>query len=406
MNHSPHDFDLILVGSGLVGASLACALVMLDTGRQLRIAMIEAGGDMPRYNGGQFDPRVVALTPASRHWLERLQVWEAIRQARACAYRDMHVWDGEGTAAIHFSSADVRQDCLGHIVENSVAVRALRERLTQLPQVEVMQPVSIVELRGPQPMQPGVQVTLSNGDTLQAPLLVAADGAQSRVREMAAFRTREWDYQQQAIVTTVRTSQSHEHTAWQRFMYTGPLAFLPLQEAGDTHHCSIVWSADTPLAEELMALDAAAFCERLGFAFEHRLGNIEHCAERFCVPLRQRHAQQYCQPGIVLVGDAAHNIHPLAGQGVNLGLLDAAALTNEIERALVRNIPLADYSILRRYQRQRLAGNLGMMSAMEGFKRLFGHRSLEVTLLRNIGLQTFNDLPLLKNYLVKQVMGV
>ncbi len=406
MNHSSQTYDVIIVGAGLVGASLACAVAALETGAQLRIAVVEAGGAPPRYRAQDFDPRVVALTLASQQWLERLQVWKDIANDRVCPYRDMHVWDGEGTAAIHFSSADVRQDCLGYIVENSVTVRALRERLQHFPQITVLQPASIAGLRGPQLAQPDVEVTLSSGEILHTSLLIAADGAQSRVRELAAFSTREWDYHQQAIVTTVRTELPHEYTAWQRFMYTGPLAFLPLLEAGDTHHCSIVWSADTPLAEELMALDDAAFRERLGFAFEHRLGKIEHCAERFCLPLRQRHAPQYIRPGIVLVGDAAHNIHPLAGQGVNLGLLDAAALAAEIERALERNIPLADYSILRRYQRQRLAGNLGMMSAMEGFKRLFGNTSLEVTLLRNLGLQQFNDLPLLKNYLVKQVMGV
>lgn len=406
MSHSFRQFDVIIVGSGLVGASLACALATLKTAAALRIAVIEAGGPVPWYSGQEFDPRVVALTPASRQWLERAGAWDSILHERACAYRDMHVWDGEGTASINFSSADVRQDCLGYIVENSVAVRALRERLAQLTQVEVLQPVSVTGLRGPQLSQPEVEVSLSTGETLRTSLLIAADGAQSRVRELAGFRTREWDYQQQAIVTTVRTERSHEFTAWQRFMHTGPLAFLPLLTAGDSHYCSIVWSADTPLAETLMALDDAAFCKRLGVAFEHRLGDVEVCAERFCLPLRQRHAQQYIQPGITLVGDAAHNIHPLAGQGVNLGLLDAAALAQEIERALCREIPLEDYSILRRYQRQRLAGNLGMMSAMEGFKRLFGNPALGVTLLRNVGLQKFNDLPLLKNYLVKQVMGV
>ena len=188
-------------------------------------------------------------------------------------------------------------------------------------------------------------------------------------------------------------------------MHTGPLAFLPLQEQGDTHSCSIVWSADTDLAESLMQLNDSDFCARLGSAFEHRLGNIESCAERFAIPLRQRHAQGYIQTGIALVGDAAHNIHPLAGQGVNLGLLDARALSDEIARALNRGLSLSDYSLLRRYQRARLGGNLAMMGAMETFKHLFSSRSLTVNWLRNTGMRQLNSVTAAKKMLIKAALG-
>jgi 2-octaprenylphenol hydroxylase len=204
----------------------------------------------------------------------------------------------------------------------------------------------------------------------------------------------------------VQTELPNQSTAWQRFMRTGPLAFLPLSSINEKHFCSIVWSAEIELADELMQLHDAEFCTRLGSAFEHKLGKILYSAERFAIPLRQRHAKTYIQPHIVLVGDAAHNIHPLAGQGVNLGLLDVVALAQEIDRALIRKIPLNDFSILRRYQRQRLAGNLMMMSAMEAFKRLFGSNSLMLTWLRNSGMRQLDALAELKKIIVKAAMGL
>lgn len=402
MNMQLQHYDLIIVGAGLVGASLACAIVQQENATSLRVALIEAGNDAQHFEGENFDPRVVALTQASQSLLTKIGVWDDIVQARAFAYSDMHVWDGEGTAEIHFDCAEVRANHLGHIVENSVIVNALRKKLMQHTQIRLIQPARITALTNGS----GVEIMLDTGESISTTLLIAADGAQSTVRELAEFETREWDYGHKAIVTTVQTELPNQATAWQRFMRTGPLAFLPLSTINEKYFCSIVWSAKTELADELMQLNDMEFCARLGFAFEHKLGKVIHSAERFAVPLRQRHAKTYIQPHIVLVGDAAHNIHPLAGQGVNLGLLDVVALAQEIERALQRKLPLNDFSILRRYQRQRLAGNLIMMSAMEAFKRLFGSDSLMLTWLRNSGMRQLNSVTELKKIIVKAAMGL
>jgi 2-octaprenylphenol hydroxylase len=400
------DYDVVIVGAGLVGASLACAIAQIEAAQNLRIAVIEASSELHHFSGENFDPRVVALTHASQKLLTDIGCWNEIVAQRVCAYREMKVWDGEGTAAIEFDCAEVQQSHLGHIVENSVIVNQLRERMVQHENIVLIQPAAVAQVIPAQAEFPRVRVQLTSGGEITTALLIAADGAQSKVRELAEFSTREWDYGQQAIITTVRTGQSHEFTAWQRFMHTGPLAFLPLQNKGDTHCCSIVWSAEDELAAELIALDDEAFCARLTAAFEARLGRVIACDKRYAIPLRQRHATTYIQPGIALVGDAAHNIHPLAGQGVNLGLLDVIALAQEVERALVRGIPLADYSILRRYQRQRLASNLGMMSAMEGFKRLFGNRTLAVNWLRNTGMRQLNSVAAIKKIIINTALGV
>ncbi|MBE8716148.1 UbiH/UbiF/VisC/COQ6 family ubiquinone biosynthesis hydroxylase [Cellvibrio polysaccharolyticus] len=400
-------YDVIIAGAGMNGAAMACAIARLPEAASLRIAVIDAAPAAADYQGDVFDPRVVALTPRSDQLLSLLDCWDNILNERACVYTDMAVWDGEGNAGIQFACDEVRLPYLGHIVENSVVVRALHAQMQACSNIEFLHPVRLVSLQKSDPTrgEAFTRITLDDGRELVTRLLIAADGAQSGVRDMAGFATREWDYQQQAIVTTVAVSQSHQFTAWQRFTSRGPLAFLPLRNGNNSRYCSIVWSADSDLATDLMALSDDAFCAALGRAFEYRLGEVQSVVERYCIPLRQRHAQQYFQPGIVLIGDAAHSIHPLAGQGVNLGFQDVVALAAEIERALQRGIPLQDLSILRRYQRQRLADNLTMMTAMEGFKRLFGQKSPGVTWLRNTGLRMFATVPLLKKFIVRQVTG-
>ncbi len=406
---NPEIYDIIVVGAGMVGSAIACALAIDKRGEHLRIAVVEASDKPATYNSEAYDPRVVALTQASRKLLHSLHAWDTIVLQRACPYTDMHVWDAEGTGSIHFDCLEVQQNQLGYIVENSLIASTLAQRMQNLQQIDLLCSARVSSFRKDGDSNPSL--ILEDGRELQASMIIAADGANSKLRELVNFRTREWDYGHNAIVTTVKTEQVHQHTAWQRFMETGPLAFLPLEdelmdyETG-CHHSSIVWSCKPELADELMALDDEAFAKRLGEAFEHKLGNIEEVAKRFSFPLRQRHAVDYVKPGIALVGDAAHTIHPLAGQGVNLGFLDVTALRDEILRACERRIPLNDESILRRYQRNRKINNLGVMAAMEGFKRLFGTRNIGVRWARNEGMRKVDSVNTLKNIIVKQAMGL
>jgi 2-octaprenylphenol hydroxylase len=410
-----NEFDVVIVGGGMVGASLACALA--DSG--LRLAVLDsqpiaasAGSSTRPAEEPAFDPRVSAITPVSQQFLHEIGAWDAIASQRLSPYTDMHVWDGDGTGSIHFAAADVHAELLGHIIENSVILAALQQRLGG-NNITLLAPVTLTSLTPPDSASPEalVRIELADGRCLSTRLLVAADGANSTVRELAGFQTREWDYQHHAIVTTVRTALPHRQTAIQRFMDAGVLAFLPLRtnpEEGieEQRHCSIVWSVLPEVAQGLMALDDTAFARELQAAIENRLGTIESVDKRSSFPLRQRHAHSYVQQGIALIGDAAHTIHPLAGQGVNLGLQDASVLAAEILQALNKGRDFADLRTLRRYQRRRIGHNLGMMWMMEGFKRLFAEQPLAVRWLRNAGMAGLDKTVLLKNQIMRSAMGI
>lgn len=392
--------DLIIVGAGMVGSALALALqdqgldIILLDGSPLSVKPFDAGS--------AFEPRVSALSVASQRILERLGVWEGIAARRACPYAEMQVWDGSGTGQIHFSAASVHAEALGHIVENRVVQDALLERLHDSP-IGLLPGARLEQLRR---SGDGWLLSLSDGRELRAPLIIAADGANSAVRRLAGCATREWDYLHHAIVTSVRCSKPHQATAWQRFTDDGPLAFLPLAAPEGEHWCSIVWSVTPTEAERLMALDDAGFRRALGFAFEHRLGDILQADPRLCIPLRQRHAKRYVEDGLALIGDAAHSIHPLAGQGVNLGFLDVAVLAEVLLHAAQRGERLSDVKVLSRYERRRMPHNLAMMAAMEGFERLFQADPLPVRWLRNSGLNWVDELPEAKALFVRQALGL
>jgi 2-polyprenylphenol 6-hydroxylase len=392
--------DLIIVGAGMVGSALALALQE----QGLEILLVDGGplSVAPFDKDAAFEPRVSALSVASQRVLERLGVWDGIVARRSGPYREMQVWDGSGTGRIHFSAASVHAEVLGHIVENRVVQDALLERLHD-SNVGLLPNARLEQMRR---SGDGWLLTLQDGRELRAPLLVAADGANSSVRRLAGCATREWDYLHHAIVTSVRCAKPHQATAWQRFTDDGPLAFLPLNGPADEHWCSIVWSITPAEAERVMGLDDAAFCAELGKAFEWRLGEVLHADRRLCIPLRQRHAKRYVEDGLALIGDAAHSIHPLAGQGVNMGFLDVAVLADVLSHALARGERLADERVLSRYERKRMPHNLAMMAAMEGFERLFQADPLPVRWLRNAGLNWVDDLPEAKALFVRQALGL
>lgn len=399
--------DIAIAGAGLVGAAFALLLAEIGAGA-LSIALVEAKTPMARADTGAggteapFESRVVALNEASRRLLERIGAWDSITAGRVCPYSRMEVRDSEGTGYIAFDCAEVRAPDLGHIAENRLVLAALLDRIAQVPSIDLRCPARITGIA-----RAGDRIALDlDGEQIVAPLLVAADGARSPVRELLGFRVRGWSYGHSAIVATIRTETPHGYTARQWFTGTGPLALLPLRTTGgDSHYSSIVWSQQTAAAEALMNLDDAAFCKSLTEASEHCLGTVAEVTGRECVPLYQRHAIDYTQSGVALIGDAAHSLHPLAGQGVNLGFADARVLTEELARAHARGVALGDQVALSRYQRRRKPENLAMMAAMEGFKRLFEHPSPIARLLRNAGMSRLDALAPLKNRLIRQAMG-
>lgn len=400
------NFDILVVGGGMIGSALALGL----SRQGWQVGLVE-GSDrgtlvspLPQATGvDDFEPRVSAISVASQQLLDDLGIWPAIVAGRHCPYQNMTVWDGDGTGRIHFDAAELQAGSLGTIVENRAIVRALFGAL-EASDVVLIDGVKVTgwwqhgDHRG---------IELADGRRLGAGLVVAADGANSRLRQWVGLPTREWDYDQQAIVCTVQTSQSHRFTAWQRFSPTGPLAFLPLlPESGDEHFCSIVWSQDTEEARRLMALDDARFVSELEAAIERELGAVVSVSRRVSFPLRQRHAKEYVAPGFALVGDAAHTIHPLAGQGANLGYGDVQALLAELSRARSRGLSPAEPLVLARYQRRRKAENLAMMAAMEGFKQLFARDELPLRWLRNTGMRWLDGLGAIKHRLAAEAMGL
>ncbi|MCR9105259.1 MAG: UbiH/UbiF/VisC/COQ6 family ubiquinone biosynthesis hydroxylase [Gammaproteobacteria bacterium] len=402
---STHDFDVTIVGAGIAGSALALALADSD----LRIALVESQPvELPQLPDEvcvtAFDTRVSALTPRSRAYLQQLDCWQHIADYRLCPYSHMTVWDAQGTGQIEFDRADVGTDALGYIVENRCVVNALLTPLLRKRNVEVISGAGLAHceaLSGG-----GIRAAMTRGESVSCSLLVAADGARSKVRSLLDFKTREWDYGHRAVVATVELEHAHENTAWQRFMSSGPLAILPLPGSGQQHFASIVWSAHDELADELLALQEEQFCTQLAAAIEHRLGAVLACSRRAGFPLRQRHAIDYVQPSVALVGDAAHTIHPLAGQGVNLALQDVAALAAEILKGQANGIDPGQLALLQRYQRQRKGENLLMMAAMDGFKRLFEEPALPVRWLRNEGMRRVDRMLPLKQQLMRHAMGM
>jgi len=379
----------------MVGLTLACALGQ----QQFNVAIIEAYEPSDINLQDDYELRVSAISKSSQQILKNVKAWQGMLNRRACAYQHMHVWDATGDGSIHFDAADLGIDSLGHIIENKVIQFSLLEQCLQLSTVDWLCPQTVNEINFSETQS---QVTLSDGKIITAKLLVGADGANSKVREAADIEINQSPYEQKAVVAVVKSTLHHKDTAWQRFLPTGPLAFLPLSDGS----CSIVWSAENDRADELIAMQESEFIKELQNAFENTLGKIEKVSQRAAFPLVRRHANEYVKQGLALIGDAAHTIHPLAGQGVNLGLLDAAALAETIVQARAQGKDIASLTTLRKYERWRRADNSLMMYSMSGFKNLFSNEQTEISFMRNAGLNLVNGLGPVKNKLMRHALGL
>jgi len=397
-------FDLVVVGGGMVGAAIALGLA--HSGQ--RIALVEHQIPDPFDADQPLDLRVSALSPASITLLESLDVWGSILSWRACPYRRMRVWeldeDGEGLQArlarqlaTEFNSDELGLAQLGYIVENRLIQRALIERLQQTDVELVTEQVSSVDY------SPGASlVELDSGDTLVARLLVAADGGNSLVRTAAALGVHQWDYSQQAMVINITTAEGQQDITWQQFTPSGPHALLPLPG----NHASLVWYESPQRIKELLALSDEALIRELYEHFPERLGEIRTIDARGAFPLRRLHALQYYKRGVVLAGDSAHQINPLAGQGVNLGFQDVKALVNALSDALARGERIDATEPLAAYEKSRRNANLLMIQAMDAFYHGFSNEKLPLKLARNLILGLGGTLTPLRKQIIKLASGL
>ncbi len=387
-------FDVIIVGGGMVGAAVACALG--DSG--LKIAVIESSPPLPYADDQPHDLRVSALSIASKKILQTIGAWQGIESRRYCPYRRMRVWEGVGDT--EFRSDDISQPELGSIVENRIVQLALLDRLADFTNIKLISPASISKIEcAPDRL---TEVVLADGEALTAKLIVGADGAQSRVRQAVGIGVTSWDYKQHAFVLYIETEYGQQDITWQRFVSTGPQAFLPLPG----HYGSIVWYHSPDEIKRLQALSKEELKEELIAAFPPELGKVKQVIATASFPLKRQHAQTYVKSGVALVGDAAHTINPLAGQGVNIGFLDAAALAEVICEAVKQRQDFSQLSVLQSYEKMRRRENLKMMTVMDVFYQVFSNEIPPVKFLRNIGLGLAERFWPAKNKVMRAAMGL
>lgn len=391
--YTSQTYDVAIIGGGMVGLATAIGLAEAD----LNVVVIDAGSTT-QVTG---DPklRVSAINKASQQLLINLGAWPYLDHDRVSPYQKMAVWDKDGMGKINFDAHDISEAYLGSIIENDAISYALAKRASELSNITHIEQQRLSRVAFG---EREAWLTLENGDNLSAALVVGADGANSWVRQQCNIPLTFWDYGHHAIVATVRTTEPHHATARQVFLPNGPLAMLPLYE---DNLCSIVWSTSPQQAQQLLAVDASEFGKALTAALDGRLGVCELVSERQAFPLRMRYARHFARHRMILAGDAAHTIHPLAGQGVNLGFLDAASIIQTVVELHEQGKDIGEYSHLRSVERWRKAEAMEMIATMEGFKRLFAGDNPVKKAIRDIGLSLVDNVAGLKTVFIRQAIG-
>ena len=395
-------WDIVVVGGGMVGATTALGLAQQGF-EVLLLEMSVLFNCLP--NTGDFRPRVSALTRASENIFKSLGVWQIIEQNRHCAFTDMHVWEDVSNAEIHFSAKEIGEENLGFVIENDSILNALWQKIETESNIEVLfgQQVEAINLTAET-----AELSFKDGKEIQTKLLIGADGAFSKIRQLVGINQITHSYNQCAIVGCVETEKSSENTCWQRYRQEGPFAFLAM----GNNVSSIAWYLPQDKMEWALSLSEQDYKSQIEQASGLKLGKVTKVYERAGFPLVRRHAEHYVQPHFALVGDAAHTIHPQAGQGVNLGLLDAAALIEVVSNAKTESNSTDKYtkdwsrkSVLRRYERWRKGDNALMQRSMEGFDWLFKQDNELKNQLRTNFVSFANKLKPVKNWLTEQALN-
>ena len=409
-----NSYDVIVVGGGIVGQSMALGLAQ----QSYKVCLIDrstAPKIAPSNNGkqAQFSPRVSAMSAASQTLLENLGAWQLIDRKQC--YSKMHVWDQDGFGDIEFDATELAKSrvnapplkkessrngaCLGHIIENDQLTLALHKALSEYENADMVYDSAIANM---QSSEQEAQIVLKDNKILTSRLIIGADGANSQVRKAFGFTQTFWDYDHQAIVVNVKTELPHNNCARQVFTPFGPLAFLPLP---DPNQSSIVFSQQSEQAATLMALNEDDFSKALQVAIDNHYGKVSLLNLRQSYPLRMRYARQWSGTRVALIGDAAHTIHPLAGQGANLGLSDVSCMLKKLAELADTPELLGRQRELRQYERQQKTEAIKVIATMESFKQLFDGNHPLKKLVRNTGLAGANKIPMIKRFFMHQAMG-
>ncbi len=391
-------YDIAVVGAGMVGLSAAC---LLGQNSQLNVTVVDAG-KRPAFNPDDVPLRVSAIAPGSVEILSSIGCWNEIAQTRVCPYRDMKVWDAtgnvEGPETLTFDAAEFAVPQLGYIVENALIQNVLLKQLEQtgisVRFESAIQTVARSDHR--------FEIALATGEKMTPDLLVGADGAGSMVRGSAGIAVRSWPHAQKAFVTCLQPELSHRNTAWQRFLQDGPIGMLPLSDG----RISIVWSTTPEKAEEALGMTDEQLSAILTEVTDGALGKLTPAGPRGAFPLKSQHAANYVQDGLALIGDAAHTVHPLAGQGVNLGFADAEELASVVTAALAEDENPGDLPTLRKYERSRKGANKTMLHFMDALNRLFSYESRPLSRLRGAGMFLFNKSGPIRERTVQTALGI
>lgn len=395
MNSEKNNYPVTIIGGGMVGLFLAKILAQAN----INVAIVEANQPILQWRNNQFHSRVSAINAVSQRMLRHINIWSKLNKQSYSPLLALKVWDGVGGAEIDFDSAEVGAPALGAIVDNREIIRVLWQSLQDDPSVKFMCPNFCNKIESHNDL---LKLRLDQGKAIHTRLVVGADGVHSWVRDQMPSELKERSYEQSAVVAVVETALPHQQTGWQVFLPNGPLALLPLAKQTQ---CAIVWSTTPQQANDFVSMGVESFNNEINNAFGLCLGKIKLISGLQAIPLVMRHVKHYVTPRMALIGDAAHTLHPLAGQGVNLGFMDAACLAQCIVEAIGRQHDFASLRTLRRYERWRKGDNSFMLLAMRGFKELFGGSSICLTQARNVGLYLANRSHLLKNCFMRIAMG-